>query len=190
MGVVFSAYAKATPVEGDDHILPVKPDGIPTFTNDFYDDVTHDDGQHLVAFAYAGMEQSLDGLTPGRCYEVEDGIEALARSYSGYGIIRGHISHAILGVDAETVWHNADEYRDRPMYELINFADNEGCIGPKACARLAVDFAENRDTFVSYAKALAPGDEDFYSPDELIEAYDGLARGFEHAADSGLVNLS
>lgn len=188
MGVVLSAYGKAIPVEG--HVLPVRSDGVPEYPEDWWEQDGHEDGDHRVAFAYAGMEQSLDGLMAGQCYEVQDRIEALARSYTGYGIIREHICHAVLGIEPETVWHNAEEYRDKPMYEFINFADNEGCIGPAACARLAADFEQNREKFVLYAESVSSDDTDDYSAEELVESYDRLAEGFRHAADTGLVHLS
>lgn len=59
--------------------------------------------------------------------------------------------------------------------ELINFADNEGVIGPVVSAKLARDFAE-------HATAYAVGHDSYY-----IEKYVAWQRAFEFAADGGAV---
>jgi len=65
--------------------------------------------------------------------------------------------------------------------ELINFADNEGVLGPEVCAKLANDFAEYEVRAVAFAKA--EEDEDF------IESYLEWKKAFELAADGGMVDF-
>ena len=64
--------------------------------------------------------------------------------YGAHSAFRDALAMLVLGVSAETVWADPGAYRDRPFFELIQFADNEGNIGPLACADLAADFAEHK----------------------------------------------
>jgi hypothetical protein len=72
-----------------------------------------------------------------------------------------------------TVWNSAGG----PFFELINFSDCEGVIGPTASAKLVADF----DAFEPQAKAL--GDADFLS------VYADFRRAFALAADGGAVEF-
>lgn len=61
-----------------------------------------------------------------------------AGSYSGYGRWRADLKEW-----AETLWTPTEQLaQDRlyPFYELINFSDCEGVLGPEVCAVLAQDF--------------------------------------------------
>ena len=53
-------------------------------------------------------------------------------SYHGYNAFRRALCRAALGVDPETVWDDRDAWAGHPFVLLIDFADNEGCIGPEA----------------------------------------------------------
>ena len=180
MGVMISAYSRLALTE------PHTYDG----------DACYDLG-HIHAFAYAGFEQSTRGLADhdrpvtlgreacigGRCYiQTPETVErkVCSWSYSGYGEWRRELAKAVLDVDVEDVWKDPDAYRDRPFFELLEFADNEGTIGPEAAADLLVDFREHRDQ--------VPVDEIEFSgvtplPDRWIEA-------LTLAADGGLVRFS
>lgn len=132
-----------------------------------------------------------------------------AGSYSGYGQFRKILALCTLGVDVETVWANEDNYVYQPFFNLLNFSDCEGCIGPKYSAELYQDFKDNRDRFIRNLKqeidftketenplALEP---EFILPDNImlgdddiewyIEKYDDFLLAFELAKDDGLVQF-
>ena len=77
----------------------------------------------------------------------------------------------------QAVWRAPDEYAERPFFELIHFADNEGTIGPEAAARLATDFADGSERWLSTAPV------DHWTRGK----YEEWAVAFALAADTGLV---
>lgn len=66
-----------------------------------------------------------------------------------------------------------------PFWELINFSDCEGTIGPVVSAKLAKDFAKFDDA----AKAFKDGGPYF------CELYSDFRKAFETAADNGAVEF-
>lgn len=106
------------------------------------------------------------------------------------------------GVDAGTIYRWAEEFRFRAgsyfgysewraalrrfsgssdaFYELINFADNEGVIGPVVSAKLSRDFAENLER----ARTFFGNDESWF-----FQLYLRWKRAFEMAADGGAVDF-
>lgn len=133
------------------------------------------DAGHVRAFWYGGMDHSGRGLLPDAWYAETDETQAhgfRAGSYSGY-------NHWRAGL-AEFIGHKVDHYFESgdttlPFYELINFADNEGSIGPDAAADLLKDFQTHR---TKYRAA-----HDQYDNDR----YDDWMRACELAADSGMI---
>jgi hypothetical protein len=125
------------------------------------------------------FRQSLRGLEEGRCYLVAgERINFRAGSYSGYNRAREAISRLALDVEPKTVWDNPDAYSEGPFFELVNFSDGEGTIGPEACADLAADFEQHRDRIAPLL------DEDFGA------GYYALwEQAFRLAAGSGLVDF-
>lgn len=100
-----------------------------------------------------------------------------AGSYSGYNAWRSALARAAWGVEPQAAWADPDAYRDRPFYLLINFADNEGCIGPQACAVLAEQFDSERDRIVPLL-------------DEWeAKLYETWSEAFHNAAGSGMVEF-
>ena len=134
------------------------------------------DDEHVMAFVYEGHEATLAGLVPDRCYAVAGRVQGWNRDYESYNVFREALSRAALGVEPETVWKDPATYRDRPYYELIYFADNEGTVGPVAAAALAADFADR-----SVREAL---------PERWRADYDALGAIFALAARDGLVNYA
>lgn len=133
-------------------------------------------GEHLHAFVLDGFDASLRGLEAGRCYVRTDDTgeaEIMSASYGGYNRWREHLSEAALGVTPQEVWKDPDAYRDRPFFELINFADNEGTIGPEAAADLLADFT---DTVHARLADTVPHWQDWID-------------GLRLAADGGLVDF-
>lgn len=139
------------------------------------------DGEHVLAFVYDGMERSLAGLKPGRCYRPSGRtVSFRAGSYLGYDTWRNDLCRAVLGIDARTVWADPDAYADSPFIELIYFADNEGTVGPVACANLADDFAAYEQQALCYLLSCS---------EWHAEQYRLWQEAFELAADGGLVRF-
>jgi hypothetical protein len=82
-----------------------------------------------------------------------------------------------LGVEPNVVWANPDLFMDKPFYEIINFADNEGTIGPEAARDLAEDFRN----FHAQAREI---------PDSyFIELYETWMTACADAADCGMIEF-
>lgn len=110
--------------------------------------------------ASGGFRRSLRGLEDGTWYEGERVTGFRAGSYSGYNRFRADLCRAALGVEPEEVWREPEAWVDRPFYELINFADNEGTIGPEAAADLYADFRDQEGAVMaSDAVAALDGDD-------------------------------
>ena len=132
---------------------------------------------HVWAYALIGFEHSTRGLETDRCYVVDgESIMFRAGSYSGYGEWRDALAQAALDVPVEDVWAAPEKFKDKPFYELLNFADNEGTIGPQAAANLAEDFNEHR------TKVLHLGDDEYFT-----EKYEEWTAAFDLAAGNGIV---
>jgi hypothetical protein len=99
-----------------------------------------DDDKHVNVYILETFKEQADGLTEG-CYEVcEYGIERFrAGSYSGYNEWRGWLA-SIVGKSDKEIWETPDP--SIPFVELINFADNEGTIGPRTSKKLHADFVK------------------------------------------------
>ena len=118
----------------------------------------------------------LDGKLKGQyCFDGES-VRFLAGSYSGYNIWRNQLCCAVLGVFDKVVWASPETYMKSPFFEIINFSDCEGGIGPETSAKLANDFKENRE------KVFTKIQEKYFQ-----EKYDAWTKAFELAADNGFV---
>lgn len=143
-------------------------------------------GEHIQAYAYADFPLSFrgipvlaehDGSIHGGCYIASPDSETFqfrAGSYSGYNCWRR---------DLATQFNpkaGPNEGFDLPFFELIWFADNEGCIGPEAAADLLADFQAHADAYTPGADAY----DEWYR-----EKYTDWTRAFKLAADGGLVSF-
>lgn len=123
------------------------------------------------------------------CFKAEEDMRFQAGSYSGYHWWRDELSKAVYDMLAEHVWKTAVEdltsihntERPNPFYELIEFADNEGTIGPAVSAKLAKDFATFDMFFMKHAEKIGK-DHFYYTCRNFKEA-------FTMAADGGLVKF-
>jgi hypothetical protein len=144
------------------------------------------DEDHITAYAYADFPASFRGLEIlgkenegrahgmilGGCYIETDKSDVHrfhAGSYSAYNAWRDDLRRQF----------NPDTEPDLPFYELIWFADNEGCIGEIAAAELLNDFR-------TYAAMYNPGRK---YPDYMQQKYVAWQRAFELAAEGGLVDF-
>lgn len=124
-----------------------------------------------------------DGITEG-WYSYAESTGFRAGSYSGYGEWRDLLAK-LAGYPATREGsrhsHSAGAWKAEggPFWELINFSDCDGVIGPVTSWKLAADFAE----WDERAKAFAETRQWFY------ELYRSWREAFEMAADSGAVEF-
>jgi hypothetical protein len=176
MGVSITAYTqlrkRADVIAGEDYAI---------------DPETKEELPHLWrAYCNPDFPGREDWIENRAYYEYEKCVDGMDRSYGGYNVWRNDLAKlagwkasAELETDSKRS-HTASAWAatEGPFWELINFADNEGVIGGKVCAKLAKDFAEYQ------AKADAHPDHFFR------EGYNGMRRAFEAAAETGAVDFS
>lgn len=130
-----------------------------------------------ITFSTEYTERGFPGRTAGlpdekEVYAFEDKCGFRAGSYSGYNNWRNQLAKLAGYKCDKDCWNN---HTSGPFYELINFFDNEGIIGPIVAAKLAMDFSE--------FKAKAEAVEDEY----LFEKYCEWRNAFIMASDNGVV---
>lgn len=171
MGLDIDAYSRATYLE--------------TLDNDAYDEKYGDDRNVIYIYdRTAGVHASrTEGVIIGGAYRKDGEHHAFrAGSYSGYNEWRNDLSRLMLGVPANVVW-GGGAYAGKPFYELIDFSDCEGIIGPVVAAKLARDFAEHQGKADAYQDQ--EGGETY--SDYWREKYADWRKAFELAADGGFV---
>lgn len=139
-------------------------------------------GTYFEAMRPGGLKRSTRGLVKGNLYMKTAESEThsfRAGSYGGYNAWRDDLAQFAAGIPAEGYWKGGDE--DLPFYELINFSDCEGTIGPLAAKDLLEDFRQHQDAYV-LAHAGPTGDYD-------IQRYDDWLKACELAADNGLIDF-
>lgn len=163
------------------------------------------DSDHINAFVYETFQRSGDGLADmdkvttlgrtqvrgGRCYVPTartEKVDVLGMSYGGYGRWRRFFAEAVLDRSLDSVWDDPDPAT--PFVDLLNFADNEGTIGPDAAARLAGQFGDAKylakytDGISLSADALHPFEGEWF-----MKAWTGWASGTRAAANNGLIEF-
>lgn len=158
---------------------------------------------HVQAFSYSAFPKSYAGLAGadeeftmgwgsgssfigGYCYRFTDKTEMRdfrAGSYGGYSVYRNELSDLAFGMKNDltsfgdnSYWNRLTALGEGPFWEQINFADNEGSIGPVAAEKLYHDYVENREKFLASA------------PD-WIEIYDEWTEAYDLARHDGLVHF-
>lgn len=121
-----------------------------------------------------------EGIERGTVYEYEDAVGFRAGSYGWYSSWRDWLARVAGYESAKAVWDNPPP--EGPFVELINFADNEGLIGPVVSAKLAKDFQQFRD-------AAEKTDTDTADGKWFFEQYCKWQQAFELAADNGAVDF-
>lgn len=135
-----------------------------------------------------------DGLPHRSCWDTERG-EHIHHSYSGYNQYRAWLCMASYGVDCETVWADPDKYADRPFFEQIHFADNEGTIGPVTSAKLAQDYLDNREwvvsRFIDMPRSFdVPKADHDAQVERMVAKYDEWAKAFALVGETGFTVFS
>lgn len=113
-------------------------------------------------------EHKIKNLEKGAKYEGEVSGGNVSYAYSSHSRFREHLlklqdRHDLLKKDGTVDWERLDKFPELPFYELINFADNEGCLDWetneklyndfKACEGKAVKYAENEHYFIEHYKS-------------------------------------
>ncbi len=109
-----------------------------------------------------------EGVESRKVYKWEDRFDFYAGSYSGYNWWRARLEEFSNGSKA--------------FYELIEFADNEGVIGPCVSKKLAKDFTDNQDKAKEFSMTISEGKWWF-------EKYKEWRKAFEMAAKNGAVEF-
>jgi hypothetical protein len=132
---------------------------------------------------------SLNGLIHGRCYKTSgEEFPFRAGSYSGYGEWRTELERRAGELETG---RDVGGWGYGPFYELLNFADNEGTIGPLAAQKLRDDFVKYRDAIAKmpYEGTENPLDAPADDTDWFMESYNRWQHAFELAAGTGLVDF-
>jgi len=148
------------------------------------------DAGYIRVYANRDFPGRTDGLVVDGIYEKSDNAaheqDFRAGSYSSYSawreqlaILAGYPEGTSREEDREfrhslSAWNNAEKTKGLPFWELIDFSDCEGTIGPVVSAKLAKDFAEQQP------KADAIGGY-------FLEKYNQWRHAFELASDGGAV---
>lgn len=152
---------------------------------------------HVNAFAYDCFPRSFRGIPivgklpghddflDGGCFVITEATQTYefgAGSYIGYGQWRQDLAAQFNPAEltlSSTGPTMAEPDPDKPFYELIWFADNEGSIGPEAAADLLADFREHADSYAPVRDELG----------YMRARYADWMKAFELAADGGLVRF-
>lgn len=145
----------------------------------FYDD----NGEKYNPFPHANADLAE------QCYSPTEGTEEYefrAGSYGGYGVFRSSLAQLFLGVETyqnRAAWDTIESHVGMPFYELVNFSDCEGAIGPAASAKLYLDFTAHRDRYRAEAGHFAA--EAWLDPN--LERYDNWLHAFDLSRNDGMV---
>jgi len=119
-------------------------------------------------------------------YDCDSSFHFRAGSYSSYNSWRRALCEAIHGVNDSEFWKDEENYIGQPFYELINFSDCEGQIGPKVAEKLYQDFTnpENEEKFLYYCNQNLETEmlREFY-----LENWEDFKKAFQMARHNGLV---
>jgi hypothetical protein len=150
-----------------------------------YQGLTKTDAEENIRVAHDQFGYSSD-LEKG-WYDCEgESFHFRAGSYSGYNAWRRALCEAIHGINDVEFWKEEENFIGKPFYELINFSDCEGQIGPKVSDKLYQDFTnpENEKKFLDYCKEKF---ETAYIEDLYQANWDDFKKAFEIARQGGLV---
>jgi hypothetical protein len=136
---------------------------------------------------YPGTFNRIAGLEVGLYRETDESkhYDFHAGSYSTYNWFRRNLSTAIFGVPVEKIWLNTEAYEGRPFFELIEFSDCDGIIGPDVSKKLHQDFETHRPNMIKFCLENFIDDDQSY--ESIMETYDNFTTAFKIASKGGLV---
>lgn len=113
-----------------------------------------------------------------------DGTEFSAGSYSSYNSFRNHLSCALLGVTVTEAWENEEMYSEHLIWDLLNFSDCEGAIGPMVSDVIHKGLVDNQSKFSSYLRSRGDGviDLEYYN-----QTYRNFMDAFAFGKQEGIV---
>lgn len=134
-------------------------------------------------------------LTPGSWLKTNETEEHYFRagSYSTYNQFRNHLSEALLGVPASSVWEDETSFEGKPGYEMINFSDCSGVIGWTEAQKLHNDLVVNREKFRDYLYEFYDVDQqseieaETHMVDYMMGVYKNFILAFDYAKENGIV---
>ena len=131
-------------------------------------------------------DQAFKGLAPGTylATSLTEQHSFRAGSYSGYNNWRRALCLTMLGVEPAELWNDTGSWKDLPFFNLINHSDCDGAIGGPVAKSLYRDFVKQRHRAEGRSEI---GNED---GGWFLEVYDDFLRGFELAADDGILIFS
>lgn len=136
MGLDITAYAKVTLVRA----IEVK-----DYNKDEEAQALVDSGDHRYFCQDSDDRPQSEGMPAGIYATSGTSFGFCAGSYGGYNHWRNQLAEMMLGAPARALRNADGADAGRPFVELICFSDCEGFIGPKTCAKLSADFANNQD---------------------------------------------
>jgi hypothetical protein len=154
----------------------------PVFVRDLDRDYDISEGEMYVSVSQSNFFERADGVKAG-IYKGERTNRFRAGSYSGYNDYRNMLAEAGMGAEDRVIWKQEDKFRGQPFWEQVNFSDCEGTIGPKTSAKLAKDYAENRQKFSDFVLKTVGGDKENH--EYYMYLYDEWAAAFKTAAETG-----
>lgn len=141
-----------------------------------------DDGLVSKWFEFDQTRDGRFGFNAGSYSGYNDWREWLA-TLAGYPVALIHTEHRPpRQLHSAGAW----EASSGPFWELINFADNEGTIGPVVSAKLAKDFAEWQERADAACAAMTQAGE---AGAWFHQRYCDWRKAFEMAADGGAVDF-
>ncbi|RKF30716.1 hypothetical protein BCY88_12565 [Paraburkholderia fungorum] len=166
-GLDVTAYSGLTIVESP----VVASDGIPQ-------------GNSQVVLSPVDFPERFRGLESGKVYHFSSSFDFRAGSYSGYNEWRNRLAKLAGYQPSLSVRNGVTESRydetvwkldHGPFWELINFSDAEGVIGPEVCKKVHQDFVQYQD------QATQLPDVDFR------ESYADWMKAFAMCANNGAI---
>jgi hypothetical protein len=132
-----------------------------------------------------------DDLYPGLYHESHETCSHSfsAGSYGCYNDFRRDICLCVNGVHPQEIWENPDKWRKSPLFELINFSDCEGRIGPEVCKKLLNEMKENYLNFIKFLVD-SYSEYDIHSIEYYKIRYENFIKCFEIASENGVVIFS
>ncbi|WP_155675498.1 hypothetical protein [Burkholderia territorii] len=141
-------------------------------------------GKNQVTFDPGNFPGRFVGLEAGKVYHFTSSFDFRAGSYSGYNAWRNELAKLAGYQPSMAVRNKAIELRydetawkldHGPFWELIDFSDAEGTIGPEVCRKVYQDFVQYRDLATQVSTPY------FY------DSYVDWMKAFEMCANNGAI---
>ncbi|MBP1316672.1 hypothetical protein RJO15_11635 [Herbaspirillum huttiense F1] len=140
--------------------------------------------QNQIILFPSDFPERFEGLEAGKVYAFKSDFEFRAGTYSGYNHWRNELAKLAGYQQSSHVFNGKTELRydatawnlkSGPFWELINFSDAEGVIGPVVCKKIYKDFMRYADQAREHA-------ENYFR-----ESYDNWKKAFSMCAHDGAI---